>query len=206
VDEPGAFPVAPDLVEALVEVRENERAKLVTDRLRRLAEETRHPWGLATATRCAGLIRLAGARYDEQAAAALLQTTDDYGRLGLRFDQARTLLSLGRAARRLKKWGAARQSLEQAVAAFDELGSAGWADDARAELSRVSARKPRAPGGLTPTEERVAVLAADGLSNKEIAAALFVTVHTVEVHLSHAYAKLGVHSRAQLARRLASRA
>lgn len=206
VDEPGAFPVAPDLVEALVEVRETERAKLVTDRLRRLAEEERHPWGLATATRCAALIRLAGARYDEQAAAALLETTDDYGRLGLRFDQARTLLSLGRAARRLKKWGAARQSLERAVASFDELGSAGWADDARAELSRVSARKPRAAGGLTPTEERVAVLAADGLSNKEIAAALFVTVHTVEVHLSHAYAKLGVRSRAQLARRLASRA
>jgi DNA-binding CsgD family transcriptional regulator len=206
VDEPGAFPAAPDLVEALVEVREQEQAKLVIDRLRRLAEEQRHPWGLATATRCAGLVRLAAGRYDEQAAAALLEATGDYGRLGLRFDRARTLLSLGRAARRLKKWGDARPALEQAVAAFDDLGSAGWADEARAELSRVSARKPRAAGGLTPTEERVAALAVEGLSNKEIAATLFVTVHTVEVHLSHAYAKLGVHSRGQLARRLGSRA
>ncbi len=206
VDEPGAFPVAPDLVEALVEMREQEQAKRVTDRLRRLAEEQQHPWGLATARRCAGLITLAAARYDEQAATALLQATDDYDRLGLRFDRARTLLSLGRAARRLKQWGAARHALEQAVAAFDEIGSTGWADQARAELSRVSARKPRAAGGLTPTEERVAALAADGLSNKEIAAALFVTVHTVEAHLSHAYAKLGVHSRAQLSGRLGSRA
>src|SRR5204863_6998395 len=93
-------------------------------------------------------------------------------------------------------------ALDQAVSAFDQIGSAGWADQARAELSRVSARKARAAGALTPTEERMAALAADGLSNKEIAAVLFVTVHTVEVHLSNAYAKLGVHSRGQLARRL----
>jgi DNA-binding CsgD family transcriptional regulator len=205
VDEPGAFPVAPDLVEVLVEAREQGTATLVTDRLRLLAEEQQHPWGLATAARCAGVIRLAGG-YDEQAAAALLQAADDYGRLGLRFDRARTLFSLGRAARRLKKWGTARDAIEQAVAAFDKIGSAGWADDARAELSRVSARKPKAAGGLTPSEERVTTLAAEGRSNKEIAAALFVTVHTVEAHLSHAYAKLGVHSRAQLARRLGPRA
>jgi DNA-binding NarL/FixJ family response regulator len=55
---------------------------------------------------------------------------------------------------------------------------------------------------LTPSERRVAELAAEGLSNKEIAQALFVTVHTVERHLSHVYDKLGVHSRAQLAPRL----
>jgi DNA-binding CsgD family transcriptional regulator len=206
VDEPGAFPAAPDLVEALVEVHDQEQATLVTDRLRRLAEEQLHPWGLATAARCAGLVQLAAGRYDEQAAATLLEAADAYDRLGLRFDRARTLLSLGRAARRLKKWGAARHALECADAGFDEIGSAGWADQARAELSRVAARKPRAAGRLTPTEERVAGLAADGLSNKEIAATLFVTVHTVEVHLSHAYAKLGVHSRAQLSGRLASRA
>jgi DNA-binding NarL/FixJ family response regulator len=97
----------------------------------------------------------------------------------------------------------ARRSLEQAAAAFDELGSPGWADQARVELSRVGARRPRAEGELTPTEQRVATLAAEGLSNKEIAATLFVTVHTVEAHLSHAYRKLGVRSRGQLARRLA---
>jgi DNA-binding NarL/FixJ family response regulator len=111
---------------------------------------------------------------------------------------------LGRAQRRLKKWAAARASLEQAVAAFDELGSTGWADRARAERARIGARRPRATGELTSSERRVAELAAEGRSNKEIAAALFVTVNTVEGHLSHAYAKLGVRSRAQLAQRLQS--
>ena len=85
---------------------------------------------------------------------------------------------------------------------FDELGSDGWADQARSELARVSARRPRPAGELTPTEERVARLAAEGRSNKEIARALFVTVHTVEAHLSKAYGKLGIRSRTQLAGRL----
>lgn len=107
----------------------------------------------------------------------------------------------GRAQRRHKKWGAARASLEDA-AAFDALGSPGWADEARSEPARVAGRRGQAASGLTPTERHVAELAAEGLSNKEIARALFVTVGTVEVHLSHAYAKLGVRSRAQLARRL----
>ena len=64
----------------------------------------------------------------------------------------------------------------------------------------------RAGRGATPAEQRVAELAADGLSNKEIARTLFVTVNTVEVHLTHAYAKLGVRSRAQLPGRLSPKA
>ena len=86
------------------------------------------------------------------------------------------------------------------MAAFDELGSPGWAEQARSELARVGARRRKAPTGeLTPTEQRVVELAAAGLANKEIARKLFVGVHTVEVHLTHAYAKLGVRSRTQLA-------
>jgi DNA-binding CsgD family transcriptional regulator len=162
------------------------------------------PWGLVTAKRCGALIRLASATYDENAAGQLVDAAAAYGELGLRFDRARSLLSLGRAQRRLKKWGAARRSLEQAAAAFDEIGSPGWADETRAELARVGARRPQPTGALTPAERRVAELAAGGSSNKEIARILFVTVHTVEVHLSHAYAKLGVRSRAQLARRLSA--
>ena len=83
---------------------------------------------------------------------------------------------------------------------FDRLGSPGWADQARSELARVGARKPQPTGGLTPAERRVAELAAEGLANKEIALALHVTINTVEAHLSHVYAKLGVRSRAQLSR------
>jgi DNA-binding CsgD family transcriptional regulator len=202
VDEPGVFPVAPELVDALSQVGELDAARAVTDRLRALAEAQQHPWALATAKRCAALVRLAPDAYDEDAAAALADAAADYERLGLRFDRARTLFALGRAQRRLRKWGAARDTLQAAATAFDELGSAGWAEQARAELGRVGARRPSPSGELTPAERRTAELAADGLSNKEIAQALYVTVHTVEVHLSRAYAKLGVRSRTQLAGRL----
>jgi DNA-binding CsgD family transcriptional regulator len=201
VDDPGVFPVAPELVEALAEVAALDEARAVTNAVRTLAEQQAHPWGLATAWRCDAQIRLASTD-DEDAATTLERAANDYGQLGLPFDRARTLLQLGRTQRRLKKWGTARRSLEQATAGFDEIGSPGWAEQARSELVRVGGRRPRPKGALTPTEQRVARLAADGLSNKEIAAALFVTVHTVEAHLSHAYAKLGVRSRGQLARRL----
>jgi DNA-binding CsgD family transcriptional regulator len=205
VDEPGVFPVAPDLVEALVEIGELDKALAVTSRLKMLSREQQHPWGLVTAKRCAALIGLSSPSYDDAAAAALEAAALSYGDLGLRFDRARSLLSLGRAARRLKKWAAARNSLELAARAFDEIGSTGWAELTRSELARVGARRPGAAGQLTPTEQRVVELAADGRSNKEIAQTLFVTVNTVEGHLSHAYAKLGVHSRTQLARRLQSK-
>jgi DNA-binding CsgD family transcriptional regulator len=204
VEDPGAFPVAPDLVEALVELGAHDDARVVTERLRSLAEQQEHPWGLVTARRCAALVRLAGEADDQGAAAELERAADELGRLGLRFDRARALLALGRALRRAKKWGAARDALERAGAAFDEMGSAGWAETARLEVARIGARRPRAAGELTPTERRVAELAAEGLSNKEIAQALVVTVNTVEFHLRNAYAKLGIRSRAQLAARLAT--
>jgi DNA-binding CsgD family transcriptional regulator len=88
--------------------------------------------------------------------------------------------------------------------AFEERGSDGWAALARTELARLVTRRPTPAGELTAAEQRVVALAAEGLSNKEIARHLFVAVHTVEVHLGHAYAKLGVRSRTQLASRLAA--
>jgi DNA-binding CsgD family transcriptional regulator len=197
VADPGTFPVAPELVEALVELGATDEARAVTERLAELAEEQAHPWGLTTAARCAALVS-----FDEGGYA---RAADGYEALGLEFERARTLLSLGRAERRLRRWGAARETLESAAAIFAELGSPGWVEETRSELSRVGARRPLGRGELTKTETRVAGLAADGLSNKEIASALFVTVHTVEVHLSHAYAKLGIRSRSQLGPRLAKR-
>jgi len=202
VDEPGVFPVAPELVEALVELGELEKALAVTSRLRMLSEQQEHPWGLVTVRRCSALIRLATPPRDDAAAAELEAAADSYRELGLRFDRARVLLALGKAERRLRKWAAARRSLELAAGAFDEIGSAGWAARARSEIGRIGARRPGRAGELTPTERRVVELAATGRSNKEIARALFITINTVEGHLSHAYAKLGVRSRAQLARRL----
>jgi DNA-binding CsgD family transcriptional regulator len=201
--EPGVFPVAPELVEALADLGEHDEARAVTARLGELAERQSHPWGRATARRCDAMVCLAAGAYDEEAAEELEGAAADYEALGLRFDAARSRLVLGRAQRRFKQWRAARASLERAAEAFDAIGSAGWAERARAELARVGARRPRPTGELTPTEERVVALAAEGLANKEIARTLFVTVHTVEVHLSRAYAKLGVRSRSQLAGRLA---
>lgn len=194
VDEPGAFPVAPDLVEALVTLDRVDEATGVTARLRGLAEAQEHPWGLASAKRCRGLI---DGNADELADAA-----EAYGALGLDFDRARTLLSLGRVERRVRKWGSARSALEQATHEFTEMGSPGWVEEARDELGRVGGRRKQAPDELTPTERKVAELAADGLANKEIASTLFITVRTVEEHLRNTYAKLGIRSRTQLARRI----
>ena len=202
LDDPGAFPVAPELVEALAELDELDEARVVTDCVRTLAEDQEHPWGLATRKRCNALVQLASQTDEEAAAAALEEAAAAYGELGLRFDRARSLLLLGRAQRRRRKWAAARTALEQAAAAFEELESPGWLEEARGELARVGARRPPAAGELSPAERRVAELAAEGLANKEIARALFVSVKTVEGHLSRAYPKLGVRSRAQLARRL----
>ena len=205
VDDPGAFPVAPDLVEALVWLGRTAEASTVVSRLRDLAERQKHPLGLATVSRCAAVIRL-GSGYDEQAAAQLAAAAASFGELGLRFDQARSLLWLGREKRRASKRSMARRVLETARAKFDEMGADGWAGQARTELDLLGGRRVTAAGRLTAAEQRVVELAAAGLSNKQIARRLFVAVHTVEVHLAHAYAKLGVRSRAELASRLASSA
>jgi DNA-binding CsgD family transcriptional regulator len=201
IDDPGAFPVAADLVEALVTEGDIGTAAEVTKRARLLSEQQAHPWGLATSDRCQAMIQLADG-YTDEAGAALGGAATIYGQLGASFDQSRSLLVLGRAQRRSKKRSGARQSLEEAVTLFDQAGCPGWAGQARAELGRVSGRRSVEEDELTPSERRVAELAGGGLSNKEIAARLFVSVYTVEAHLSHAYAKLGVRSRAQLANRL----
>ena len=86
----------------------------------------------------------------------------------------------------------------------DTLGAARWAGKAAAELARIPGRS-RGSGELTETERRVAELVAEGLSNKEVAAKLFVAVRTVEANLSKVYAKLGVRSRTELAGRLGPR-
>jgi ATP/maltotriose-dependent transcriptional regulator MalT len=199
LDDPGVLPVAADLVEALVGMGEIDEARAVTERLARLAEEQKHPWGQACTKRCVALVRLATGAGAEGVESELAECAEGFLQVGLRFEAARTLLTLGRAQRRRRKWAAARDALEQAAAAFDELGAAGWAEQARSELNRVGGRRPATPGSLTWTETRVAELAVAGLSNKEIAARLVVSVHTVERHLKHAYAKLGIRSRNQLA-------
>ena len=132
-------------------------------RLARLAEEQEHPWARAArgALRARRSTRRTRATPRPRSNASACRST-----------RARCRLAAGRAARRRRKWGAAREQLEAAAAGFDALGSRGWAEQARAELARVGARRPRARGELTPAERRVAELAAGGASTKEIAQAL----------------------------------
>jgi DNA-binding CsgD family transcriptional regulator len=114
-------------------------------------------------------------------------------------DAIETLLCLGVVRRQAQQRSSAREALEEALAIFEELGARLWAEKARAEVRRISGR--RASDELTETERRVATLAAQGLTSKEIASALFIGVSTVEMHLSHVYRKLGVR-RAGLGHRL----
>jgi DNA-binding CsgD family transcriptional regulator len=202
VEELGEFPVAADLVEALVEVHRLDEARAVVNRVRALAHAQRHPWGLATSIRGEALVALASGADVGSAVDRTREAAAQYAALGLRFDDARALRAAGRLARRLRKWGAARELLGEAEASLTAIGSFGWATDIRTDIARLGGRRSGPAGALTEAERQVAELAAEGRSNKEIAAALVVGVSTVETHLRHVFAKLDVRSRAQLARRL----
>ncbi len=120
------------------------------------------------------------------------------------FERARILLALGRVRRRAKQRKQAREALAEALAIFEQTGSAAWADAARAEVARCGVRA--AEGELTVSERRVADLVAQGMSNREIAAAAFISPKTVEANLARVFRKLGIRSRAQLAVHIALQA
>ncbi|MGH3042343.1 MAG: LuxR C-terminal-related transcriptional regulator [Gaiellaceae bacterium] len=199
IAEPGTIRFVPDEIEALVALGRLEEAEEVLGWLEERGRALDRASALAAAARCRGL--LAASRGDAGGAIdAFENALREHDRVTLPFERARTLLALGATQRRAKRKRVARESLGEALAIFEELGAALWAEKARTELGRISGRAP-SPGGLTPTEERVAALVAEGRTNKEVAAELFVADRTVEYHLSHIYAKLGVRSRAELARR-----
>jgi DNA-binding CsgD family transcriptional regulator len=155
-----------------------------------------------TAVSARGRALLAAARGDHEAARAHVERALlAHERLPQPFERARTLLAQGTIERRAKHRAAARAALTAALELFDGLGAALWAEQAAAELARIPGRG-RASSELTETERRVAELVAAGLSNKEVAARLFVSVRAVESNLSKVYAKLGISSRSQLAARL----
>jgi DNA-binding CsgD family transcriptional regulator len=199
--EPMMFGVDPDLAEALVLAGDLDGARAAQARLEALGHELGRPWAIATALRCRGLIAAAEGHHeaairDHRAALEVLE------HVGQPFERARTLLALGTAERRAKQRGAARASLQAALALFAELGTELWAQRARAEIARLGGRRVADRDELTPTEQRVAELAAEGRSNREIATELFVSERTVESNLTRVYRKLGIRSRTQLARRL----
>jgi len=120
-----------------------------------------------------------------------------------RLELARTLVELGAALRRVGARREAREPLKRGLELALDSGGALVAGVARHELviSGARQRRPRTTGrdALTPSELRIAAMAADGLTNRDIAQALYLSLKTVEMHLGHAYRKLAIHSRAQLA-------
>jgi DNA-binding NarL/FixJ family response regulator len=140
----------------------------------------------------------------EDALAAYRRALELHAEVEIPLDHGRTLLALGAALRRAKRRREARTTLEQAVEIFERIGASLWADRARAELRRISGRAPT-PGALTPAEERVAALVAEGKTNREVAAALYLSERTVEGHLSRIFGKLGIKHRTEIASALPSR-
>jgi DNA-binding CsgD family transcriptional regulator len=187
----------PDHVEALLELGRLDDAVPLLDRWEADARRLGRDWLLADVTRCRGLVAAAQGAVDE-AATLLGRAAAGHGARGDRYGAARSLLALGVVCRRMRQKRAAREAIAAALADFERLGAQTWSEKARAELGRIGGRR-REPG-LTAAERRVAALVAEGRTNREVAAALFLGERTVETHLSHVYAKLGVRSRAELAR------
>lgn len=196
--EGGAY--LPDAIEALTATGRIDDAEPLVDALECAGTARDRPWMLAIGARGRG--HLLAARGDLEAAErAVQQALIHHERLPMPFETARTQLLLGQLQRRRRHKQAASATLVQALDVFDSIGAPLWARRARAELTRLAATP--VPGiGLTPAEERIARRAAAGLSNKEIAAELFLAPKTIEMNLSSVYRKLGIRSRAQLHSRL----
>ena len=120
------------------------------------------------------------------------------------FERARTHLAYGEFLRRSRRRVDAREQLRSALHTFDDLGAAPWAQRAEQELraSGETARKRDASTGvaLTAQETQVATFVAEGLSNREVAAKLFLSPRTIDFHLRNVFAKTGITSRGELAR------
>ncbi len=160
-------------------------------------------WAAAAAARCRALLTP-----DEDFRGAFEIALALHDGLPMPFERARTLLALGERLRRAKQRAEARVPLTAALDAFERLGARPWAERARTELratgGQASGRRAQAAAEqLTPHELQIAVLVAQGMTNREAAAALFLSPKTIEYHLGQIYRKLDVRGRAQLARLMA---
>jgi len=197
-DLPGQGSLAlSDVVEAGVRAGDRPAAEAALATLARRATASGTPWALGVLARSRALLAA-----DAQAEALYREALDRLGRTSVRTEVARTHLLLGEWLRRRGRRGEAREPLRAAHDLFAAMGAAAFAERARVELRATgeSARRRStpAPVELTPRERQVAVLAAEGATNAEIATRLFVTASTVEFHLNKIFRKLDVTSRRQL--------
>lgn len=193
----------PDAVEALVALDRLDDAEPLVDALERNGNRLDRAWMLAVGARCRAM--LLAARGDVDAACSAVEAAmAHHDRLPMPFERARTQMLLGQLQRRQRRKDAATATLRDAINAFEGMGTPLWADRARAELARTDVAHSRS-SELTPSEQRVAELAADGMTNRDIAKALFISPKTVEANLARIYRKLDIHSRAQLGRHITRR-
>jgi len=199
VRTPGPFSWRVALTEVHTALGDDDEALMVADAEveRARAFGALRPLGMAL--RVAGTARADGIELLREAAAVL-------GRSAARLEYARALVELGATLRRAGHNAEARLPLREGLAGARGCGALPLAERAHEELTATGARPRKiirsGVEALTSSERRVARMAADGMANKEIAQALFVTVRTVEAHLHHAYLKLDISSRRELAEAL----
>ncbi|TLF74693.1 LuxR family transcriptional regulator, partial [Nonomuraea sp. KC401] len=192
-----AMGLVPDLVEALVRAGEHDRAAVAADRYARWTEHTASPELGALAARCRALVA-------EDGSGAYAESLRLHALSDAPLEQARTELLLGEQLRRDRRRSLAQQHLRGAAETFRRIGALAWADRALGEL-RATGESARAPEAgalstLTPQELRIALAVGEGLTNREIAARLFLSPRTVDYHLRKVFQKAGITSRAELMR------
>jgi DNA-binding CsgD family transcriptional regulator len=188
-----------DRVEAALQADQPEAARLWGEDLRTFAEATRRPWALAAAAHTRALLS-----EGPEAEAAFTDALAHHARSGRVFERARTHLAYGEWLRRARRRVDAREHLRTAMATFEDLDAHPWVDRAAVEL-RASGETARrrdvtTTARLTPQELQVAGLVQQGLSNRDVAAQLFLSPRTIDFHLRNVFAKTGVTSRVELAR------
>jgi DNA-binding CsgD family transcriptional regulator len=198
-----ALTAVADLVEALVRAGRREEAGAAAAQLAEFASGDGPPWARGLAARSRALVSDEGEAESQLELAIGLHET-----AGRPFDRARSELLLGEHLRRARQRVEARGHLHAAIDTLDSVGATPWAERARAELRASGAtarrRDPSTTGHLTPQEQQVARLVADGLSNRDVAAQLFLSPRTIDAHLRRIFVKLDINSRVQLASRLES--
>jgi len=197
IGEPGRYPFTPDLIEAWAATGQLDRAAGRLAWLQDAALRLDHPWARITAGRAEAALLLAR-RDPAAAAAAVAAVIPEARQRKLPFELGRCLLVLGTAQRKARQRRDAAASLDDAIATFAGLGAPRWQALAAAQRARLA---PGPDQALTATEQRIASLVAAGQTNPQIAAALYISVKTVEANLTRIYRKLGLRGRVDLARR-----
>lgn len=200
LEDPAFIPSAPDLVESYVRATRSEDAQRVSASLDRRAERADVAPSLAVSARCRGLIAEDGFEGFFEEALAHHERADSP------FETARTLFAYGSRLHRARRRVEGRERLRAALEIFKGLGAEPWIEQTNNELRSAGAIRRNAvadPDELSPQEVRVARAVAGGATNKEVAAQLYLSPKTIDFHLGRVYRKLDIHSRTELATKVA---